>query len=87
MVLDTLTEPVQWLLLVHFYFQYEMCVCVSCSNQVTESTHRPLNEVPCVLCGPVLPSVVDYHALYDVGHLVFQLEIKDQYTVLLTMHT
>lgn len=34
--------------------------------------HRPLNVVPGVLCGPVLASVVDYHALYDVGHLIFQ---------------
>lgn len=37
-------------------------------------TYRPLNVVPGVLCGPVLASVVDYHALYDIGHLIFQLE-------------
>lgn len=41
-----------------------------------ESTHRTLNVVPSMLCGPVLPGVVDYHALYDVGHLIFQLEMR-----------
>lgn len=34
--------------------------------------HRPLNVVPGVLGGPVLASVVDYHAFDYAGHLIFQ---------------
>lgn len=45
------------------------------------STHCPLNVVPGVLCGPVRASVVDYHALYDVGHLIFQLEMRRECSI------
>lgn len=46
-------------------------VGVSRSNRAEGSTHRLLNVVPAVLCGPILAGVVDDHALHDVGHFVF----------------
>lgn len=51
---------------------------MSCANQ---STHRPLNVVKGVLCGPVQACVVDYHASYDVGHLIFELEMRREYRI------
>ena len=53
-------------------------ICLSLV-QTRSETYRPLDEVPCVLCGSVLAGVVDDHALYDVGHLIFQLQMRRQY--------
>lgn len=39
-------------------------------------SHRFLDVVPGVLGSLVHASVVDDHVLDDVGHLVFQLEIR-----------
>lgn len=39
-------------------------------------THIPLNVVPGLFCGPVQAGVVNNHSLYDVGHLVFQLQMR-----------
>lgn len=51
------------------------------SDLLPVSTHRLLNVVPGVLCGPVQAGVVDYHALYDAGHLIFQLEVGQEHSL------
>lgn len=51
------------------------------SRLLRVSTHRLLNVVPGVLRGPVQAGVVDDHALYDVGHLIFQLQMGREHSL------